>query len=61
MVEKEDYGPYYQISDTKNPDLLRERQSSTFDVEQLTQFIFGGSNSYFNVTRRRQISILKSN
>ena len=59
MVEEEDTGPYYQIRDTKNPDLLRERQSATFDVEQLSQFIFGGSNSYFNLTRRRQISILK--
>ncbi|UJR27411.1 hypothetical protein I4U23_008701 [Adineta vaga] len=58
MVESQDQGPYYQISDTKNPDLLRERQSATFDVEQLTQFMFGGSNSYFNVNRRRQITRL---
>jgi hypothetical protein len=61
MVEIQDQGPYYRISDTKNPDLLRERQSSLIDVEQLTQFMFGGSNSYFNVNRRRQISELKLN
>ncbi len=59
MVENQDQGPFYRISDTKNSDLLRERQSSTFDVEQLTQFLFGGSNNYFNVNIRRQISELK--
>jgi hypothetical protein len=58
MVDNADQGPHHRISDTKNPDLLRERQSSTFDVEQLTQFMFGGLNGYFNVTKRRQISAL---
>ncbi|CAF0812925.1 unnamed protein product [Adineta steineri] len=58
MVESQDQGPYYQLNDTKNPDLLRERQSATFDVEELTQFVFGGPNSYFNVNRRRQLTRL---
>ena len=56
MVENQDQGPYYQINDTKNPDLLRERRSATFDIEQLTQFMFGGPNSYFNINKRRQLS-----
>lgn len=56
MVENQDDGPYHRISDTKNADLLRERQSTTFDVEQLTQFMFGGAKSYFNLTKRRQLS-----
>jgi hypothetical protein len=59
MVENQDQGPFYQISDTKNPDLLRERQSAIFDVEQLSQFMFGRPNSYFSISRRRQISELK--
>jgi hypothetical protein len=61
MVEAQDQGPYYRVNDTKNPDLLHERQSSTFDVEQLTQYVFGGLNNYFNVNKRRQISELKPN
>ncbi len=56
MVEEQDQGPYYRISDTKNADLLHERQSATFDVEHLSQFMFGGPNSYFNINKRRQIS-----
>lgn len=59
MVDTQDQGPYYQINDTKNSDLLRERQSASFDVEQLTQFMFGGSKNFFNVNKRRQISTLK--
>ena len=58
MVETQDHGPYYRISDTKNPDLLRERQSATFDAEQLTQFMFGGSHAYFDINQRRQITRL---
>ncbi|CAF4091082.1 unnamed protein product [Rotaria magnacalcarata] len=56
MVDTQDQGPYYRISDTKNADLLRERQSATFDVEELTQFMFAGPNNYFNVNIRRQIT-----
>jgi hypothetical protein len=56
MVDNQDQGPYYRFSDTKNADLLRERQSATFDVEQLSQFMFGGLNNYFNINKRRQIS-----
>lgn len=56
MVDNQDQGPYYRFSDTKNADLLRERQSGTFDVEQLSQFMFGGLNNYFNINKRRQIS-----
>ena len=48
--------PLYRISDTKNIDLLNERQLSTFDVEQLTQFLFGGNENYFDINKRRQIS-----
>jgi len=59
MVENQDQGPYYRISDTKNTDLLHERQSATFDVEQLSQFMFGRPNGYFSLSRRRQISELK--
>jgi hypothetical protein len=59
MVENQDQGPHYRISDTKNADLLRERQSSTFDVEELTQFMFGSLTVYFDISKRRQISELK--
>lgn len=58
MVDSQDQSPFYKISDTKNADLLRERQSATFDVEELTQFMFAGSESYFNINKRRQISTL---
>ena len=61
MVDSQEQGPFYQISDTKNPDLLRERQSATFDVEQLTQYMFGGPNNYFQVNRRRQLSTIDQN
>ena len=56
MIENQDQGPNHRINETKNADLLRERQSATFDVEQLTQFIFGGPNSYFDINKRRQLS-----
>lgn len=59
MLDNQDQGPYYRISDTKNVDLLRERESATFDVEQLTQYMFGGPKSYFNLNKRRQLSMLK--
>ena len=55
MTENQDQSSHYRITDTKNSDLLRERQSATFDVEHLTQFLFGGSTNYFNINRRRQI------
>lgn len=58
MVDSQDQSPFYKISDTKNVDLLRERQSATFDVEELTQFMFAGSESYFNINKRRQITRL---
>jgi hypothetical protein len=61
MVESQEQGPYYQISDTKNVDLLRERQSATFDVEQLSQFMFGGTYNYFDLNKRRQLSTINAN
>jgi len=57
MVDRQEQGPFYKITDTKNADLLHERQSATFDVEELTQFLFAGPNSYFDINRRRQISM----
>ncbi|CAF0936129.1 unnamed protein product [Rotaria sp. Silwood1] len=58
MVDTQNQSPFYQISDTKNSDLLHERQSATFDVEQLTQFVFGGPKNYFNINKRRQLTRL---
>ena len=60
MVDLQESGPYYRVGDTKNPDLLNERQSATFDVEQLTQFMFAGENAYFDINKRRQISRLRA-
>lgn len=57
MVDSAVQGPYYRISDTTNADLLHERQSATFDVEQLTQFMFGSPDNFFNINKRRQLSI----
>ena len=48
--------PNYEINDTKNVHLLMERQSATFNVEELTQFMFGGLENYFEINTRRQIS-----
>jgi hypothetical protein len=56
MVEHYQTKPHYQISDTKNVNLLTERESATFDVEQLTQFMFGGAGNYFEINTRRQLS-----
>ncbi len=56
MVEHYQTKPHYQISDTKNVNLLTERESATFDVEQLTHFMFGGPGNYFEINTRRQIS-----
>ena len=56
MVENQATGPYYQIQDTKNVDLLHERQSATFNVEALTQFMFAGPDAYLDINKRRQIS-----
>jgi hypothetical protein len=47
--------PHYRIEDTKNVHLLSERQSSTFNVEELTQFMFGQPGSYYEINARRQI------
>lgn len=58
MVDTQDPGPYYRISDTKNADLLHERQSATFDAEQLTQFMFADPQAYFSMNKRRQITRL---
>jgi len=56
MVEDEKTKPHYQISDTKNVNLLTERESATFNVEELTQFMFGGPENYFEINARRQLS-----
>jgi len=56
MVEKDPTKPHYQINDTKNIHLLTERESATFNVEELTQFMFGGPNNYFEINTRRQLS-----
>jgi hypothetical protein len=56
MVEKDQTKPHYQTSDTKNPHLLTERESATFNVEELTQFMFGGPGNYFEINKHRQIS-----
>lgn len=61
MVESAAQGPYYQISDTKNADLLHERQSATFNVEQLTQFMFGSPDNFFNINKRRELSTIELN
>lgn len=58
MIDSQDQGPFYKITDTKNADLLRERQKATFAVEELTQFLFAGPDSYFNINKRRQITRL---
>ncbi|CAF1253259.1 unnamed protein product [Rotaria sordida] len=54
-VENNEPKPHNQISDTKNDHLLTERQSATFNVEELTQFMFGGPGNYFEINTRRQI------
>ncbi len=46
MITNEESEPHYKISDTKNVDLLNERKSATFNVEKLTQFMFGGPINY---------------
>ncbi len=56
MVEDNGTKPHYHISDTKNLHLLTERQSATFNVEELTQFMFSGPDNYFDANKRRQIS-----
>ncbi len=56
MVEHYQTKPHYQISDTKNVDLLSERESATFIVEELTQFMFGVHGNYFEINTRRQLS-----
>lgn len=48
--------PHYEIRDTKNVNLLTEREAATFNVEELTQFMFGEPGNYFEINRRRQIS-----
>jgi hypothetical protein len=56
MVNHYHTKPHYQISDTKNVHLLTERQSATIDVEELTQFMFGGPENPFDINTRRQLS-----
>jgi hypothetical protein len=56
MAEDTEMKPHYQISDTKNLHLLTERQSATFNVEELTQFMFDGPDNYFEINKRRQLS-----
>jgi hypothetical protein len=56
MVENNKTKPFYQINDTKNVHLLTERESATFNVEELTQFMFGGPDNYFEINTRRQLS-----
>ena len=56
MAGSAQQGPYYRISDTKNADLLQERQSATFDVEDMTQFMFGSPENYFSISKRRELS-----
>ena len=57
MVDDDGTKAHYQISDTKNPHILTERQSATFNVEELTQFMFGGAGNYFEISARRQIGL----
>lgn len=56
MVENELTKPHYHINDTKNLHLLTERESSTFNVEEFTQFMFGGPGNYFEINKRRELS-----
>jgi hypothetical protein len=56
MVEQSQTKPHYQISDTKNVNLLSERQLATFNVEELTQFMFGQPDNYYEINKRRQLS-----
>ncbi|CAF1500184.1 unnamed protein product [Adineta ricciae] len=59
MPEYADAKPHYRINDTKNIHLLAERQSSTFDVEDFAQFMFGGSDNPFDINTRRQLSFVE--
>lgn len=61
MAGSAQQGPYYQISDTKNADLLLERQSATFNVEDMTQFMFGSPENYFDINKRRELSKREQN
>ncbi len=56
MIESDQTKPHYQLTDTKNIHLLTERESATFNVEELTQFMFGGPGNHFEINTRRQIS-----
>ncbi|CAF4702921.1 unnamed protein product [Rotaria sp. Silwood2] len=55
MTEHYQTKPHYQISDTKNVNLLNERKAATFSVEELTQFMFGEPGNYFGINTRRQL------
>ena len=55
-TDNDETKPHYRINDTKNVHLLAERQSATFNVEELTQFLFGGLGNPFEINIRRQIS-----
>ncbi|CAF4790178.1 unnamed protein product [Rotaria sp. Silwood1] len=52
MVEHYHTKPHYQISDTKNVNLLNEREAATFNVEEMTQFMFGEPGNYFEINTR---------
>ena len=56
MLANDGTKPNYQMSDTKNKHLLMERRSATFNVEELTQSMFGGPGNYFEINTRREIS-----
>lgn len=58
MVEHHRTKPHYQINDTKNIHLLTERQLTTFDIEELTQFMFSGSDNPFDINTRRQLGLV---
>ncbi|CAF1354498.1 unnamed protein product, partial [Adineta steineri] len=55
MVDSKSTKPHYEISDTKNVNLLSERESATFNVEELTQFMFGGPDNYYELNTRRKL------
>ncbi|CAF0733727.1 unnamed protein product [Adineta steineri] len=55
MVDSKSTKPHYEISDTKNVNLLCERESATFNVEELTQFMFGGTDNYYELNTRRKL------
>lgn len=45
------------INKKNNPDIVRERQKATFNVEELTNFLDGGKNK---TEERRNLGIIQS-